>query len=552
MKKLFLLACVASASVASFAQKSADDVVKFEKVNMLSFGAKAPTAKVMGEESFAKVKRSLANSLYYYRPAGSFFYGWDEETSGYRATIGVFPAFSNIVFENKSANATSTQWTLNGTDLTEYADEQGNLNLGSLSNNGSMYYAPTVSYGSSTFTFGEWNSEGSAIMATGMTNLCPVDLHGKRYGWGSLTDSYLYGSGTITTQSGDVRKCVALETRYEKPMSPLYLENVHSLAISALESPLPDNATLSLAFYEVIDDEGSTATEPFAVMTATKDDVTYLNQSNQTSYTTSGMVYFYNITFSAKGEDAFGNPVTEPVVIDKPYVMSLQGLDQDGVSIGFHGIEQIAEDRPYLEPTLFVCQSQSDSKYYSHYYSDTQIAWSFKGIFDHVEAIEVATDENNAQYTDFNQLRVSADGQTVTNVGYPSANYALLNTTLPWTDEETGENNYTADYPDWIEAVVGESKDGSTYVTFTCSALPAGVEGRAAKLYFTGKGYTSETPVYVLQGNATKEDADVSAISVVENNKANADGRMFNIAGQQVGKDFKGLVIKDGKKFMKK
>ena len=31
-----------------------------------------------------------------------------------------------------------------------------------------------------------------------------------------------------------------------------------------------------------------------------------------------------------------------------------------------------------------------------------------------------------------------------------------------------------------------------------------------------------------------------------------ADNRMFNLAGQQVGDDYKGIVIQNGKKFMKK
>lgn len=43
-----------------------------------------------------------------------------------------------------------------------------------------------------------------------------------------------------------------------------------------------------------------------------------------------------------------------------------------------------------------------------------------------------------------------------------------------------------------------------------------------------------------------------SGISRVENLQVAKDGKMFNLAGQQVGKDYKGIVIKDGKKVVVK
>ena len=41
-----------------------------------------------------------------------------------------------------------------------------------------------------------------------------------------------------------------------------------------------------------------------------------------------------------------------------------------------------------------------------------------------------------------------------------------------------------------------------------------------------------------------------TGISSVENKVEKADAPVYNLAGQLVGKDYKGLVIKNGKKFV--
>ena len=43
-----------------------------------------------------------------------------------------------------------------------------------------------------------------------------------------------------------------------------------------------------------------------------------------------------------------------------------------------------------------------------------------------------------------------------------------------------------------------------------------------------------------------------TGISKVENLKVAQDGKCFNLAGQQVGKNYKGIVIKNGKKVIVK
>lgn len=85
--------------------------------------------------------------------------------------------------------------------------------------------------------------------------------------------------------------------------------------------------------------------------------------------------------------------------------------------------------------------------------------------------------------------------------------------------------------------------NGSDEITFTTK------EGRVIKS--VGIQYTdpNKTPAQVsvlgawLVGTTT-------GISKVENLKAAQDGKCFNLAGQQVGKGYKGIVIKNGKKMV--
>jgi hypothetical protein len=43
-----------------------------------------------------------------------------------------------------------------------------------------------------------------------------------------------------------------------------------------------------------------------------------------------------------------------------------------------------------------------------------------------------------------------------------------------------------------------------------------------------------------------------SGINTIKNDIGNANAAIFNVAGQRVNNNYKGLVVKDGRKFMNK
>ena len=563
MKKLLLVTAAMFAATMGFAQQIVEQSEDMKKTVNIADRAlqKAPmapqmmTAEEKTQRSYAK--KTVANGLYYYRPEGTMWYGETEEAAVYSMSYLVVPAWTDIVFENGYTNPTSTSWYINGTDYSEYADDNGDYNYGQLYYNGYMYYLPTLTYGSNTFAIGEWNTlydsygYGALLFCDTVTTLafqdCSYYNDVSKYGFGGVGDnSWLYGPGSIT--SGGVEyTCYAIEQYYPKPASPLYIEYVYANVYSNNQTPIEDGTTLNMYFYN------NDWTELLGTLQATADDCTYLGYSYTSSYTTTGEVYMYNVRFAATGTDVFGNSYTEPLTVTDSFNIMID-VPEEGINFGFLGQVATADDRP-MEPTVFDC-ADSDGNAYGFYYTDTQINLNFMACFDYVECpsdIEMYTDETyseTAVYSDMNQLMVSDDGETVYNVGMPDIDYAFIYAAFDYVNQATGDYEYTYDdLPDWVNSItIEDTGEGYFYVTVDAQALPDDVENRAESIYLYGKGYTSTMPIKILQGDGAN---GISSVKVTSNN-TNSDDRTYNIAGQQVDNTYKGLVIKNGNKFIRK
>lgn len=103
-----------------------------------------------------------------------------------------------------------------------------------------------------------------------------------------------------------------------------------------------------------------------------------------------------------------------------------------------------------------------------------------------------------------------------------------------------------SDEADWLQKDITNevytSEESSFDMVFAADALPEGVTGRKAHLVFEQWGGKLE--VNVTQGEATGISVTVKK---VENNTP-----AYNLAGQRVNSGYKGLVIKNGRKFMNK
>ena len=179
------------------------------------------------------------------------------------------------------------------------------------------------------------------------------------------------------------------------------------------------------------------------------------------------------------------------------------------------------------------------------------MALTFRAMFDN---IMVLNEENSGAA--YNVACVSDSGKSHLTDGKSEADGLVsvpVYTACPWKDAK-GNMNYYWDVDAENSWVRGVSVDDSQYeskglygLLFACDPLPAGVAGRSATIWLKGKGVTASTPVILLQGVAT-----LTGIGSVMNSAVQRSGKTFNMSGQQVDSSYKGMVIKDGKKFFVK
>ena len=114
--------------------------------------------------------------------------------------------------------------------------------------------------------------------------------------------------------------------------------------------------------------------------------------------------------------------------------------------------------------------------------------------------------------------------------------------TLIYLDESSEE------IPDWLQVsyteptVNGEDVDLDFDLIFAAQALPAGTTSRSCNLVFFQPGAYLEVSV---------SQSGVAGVSTVVK-KTVTDGPAYNLNGQRVNANYKGIVVKNGAKAIKK
>ena len=102
--------------------------------------------------------------------------------------------------------------------------------------------------------------------------------------------------------------------------------------------------------------------------------------------------------------------------------------------------------------------------------------------------------------------------------------------------------------PDWIseiEFIDDYVEDrGNMFITMTAEALPSGTDERSGKVVLELFGKQLEIPVY--------QSPNALGVKNITLDKDNSNTPAYNLAGQRVNNDYKGLIIKDGKKMIRK
>lgn len=569
MKKFLLTSALVAASAASFAQEAKQSdamaISAFdESINMTV--ADDAQSEITNPVPFYLAKPSLENETWYSIPGlyhRSFTkYSEDSGSTGgggystYNAPLISVPIDYDIIFKNECTDKVNSQWGFNN----DYFGQEGlfdenNDGLRAVSkHSGSSYYVPMVKVGENVFYWGE---EGYTSNSITCDSICALSYDEKGTNISMYTgfSGNVYCFGTASTEfdfdKDGTKETVyqyAVEQSYPKPQAPVSFDYIFlpALTYNADGMFFKDGAKIKL---QVISDATN---QVLWEAEAGQDD--FLNGIG--AFTNGGN--YGNLKFQKVEKDEDGGEYTVNCTLNEAYTIVISGFQNAGVDLGFRMIKRSTYGAKALLPVVRYYQDAEGKAVGSLTWTANTygLPLQLHGLYDVMSISDEYVASSGKEMKDMNVLTIAADGQSAT-AGNSSLGYAQAYTQMDWYDAE-GNENYFAELPEWVTSMVAAmsetAKSGYVQVAFKAEALPAGVTGRGAKVYLESfMGGKAEKPIYLLQGDYTKEMVDqatgIEAIApVIKSNKAIT----VNAIGQRVAANAKGLVIKNGVKVFNK
>lgn len=571
MKKGLLILSAVAVSITS-AQAQGHKFTQFNRANQPQELVKlnADCNSIAPLRSKASRRADGTATLMYSFPSGAFFYGLTNESYSYSAMQALTGAFEDVEFTNYSyltdADGNRTRltditwdWGVSSsgnpiTPISQRVNERGSV----IAQGFGSYPFPTLLYGDQQFQYeitdeddatktysAYWNAgtEGIANFAFGdgqggveyhdgsVGNACPsLGLYagfGGDYAFISNSTFYdLENYSTTRTWNNTGKKLVGFAEYYSKPAGHVYAESVVAWFFCsnvADNTKALDGKTLTATVYTF----GENGMEPFATATAKDEDVTFV--------TTGGLCY---IDFKFTEEDPIMGTVDAPVVLpNEDFIVILSGFDQ--VSSTFKA--------PFAPSDGFAGNGYAlleDGSLKTIGYTNDPTTPQLNLFIGFRAAFPVA------KYSDENLPKVvfTAEGGLGAGIVDEEDNsllgYSVLYTFTP-KDEWV-----LIDAPAWVSYELDDQylQNGVMILSLTAEALPEGTDKRDGEMVF--EIYGKQVVVPVVQ--SVNPDAELG-INGVTMNAGNTTGKTYNLMGQQVNRSAaKGLLIRDGKKFMSK
>ena len=584
MKKSLLVAFALACAVAGNAQS----VSKGAMVHRSDL-PDMPRQKMVMANGPRRAKKSVDNGLYYTIP-GALYGGWTVDGMGYAYSMAMVPPFVDVTFANQATDKFACSWFINGNDITEYAEENGDY-VGNYSPDG-WYYTPALQhrkieggyqYNEDNYwaKTGQYDVNDISVSCTYSPELMmtPVDNHGHRTsngnvyrnslaGYGFLSTSYLFGTGQVDLEDDGVYDYTAygFEQTFNPLLAPMYVDEIHINAVTMNDyGPIPAGKSVK-AYIIALDEEGA-ASELLATFEATASDTLDFQDKDDdwdghTAYFGS-IVYRNTETFT----DIFGNQTSLPAAIPAgvPFRIQFEGMDEEGVSIGAYALWKSEVEDTYIDNGYLLMKEGRAFTFVSPLAASIDILGQYEVIDVQTKDFLSAESQDDFPAADFqgwNVLRVSADGQSVSTAGLVgNENYdmgcAFVGTSVPWFDEE-GLPNYDVDeelLPEWVEGLQVDTTyynsdvlSGYNLVIPVCKPLPEGVTGRSCTLdIFGNAGIAGNNQIIILQGDANLD----GIVEVKADKKVIRKRGLYNLNGQSISTPVDGqLYIRDGKKYL--
>lgn len=570
MKKVLLTMIAFAATTAGFAQSKAavlNDVNNKVAANQQVAAPVKHQASMDAEEIIAS-RRSAADSIYYARPEGTYWVSGSTNSGTYEYLA--VPPFTELKFYNVSNDLTG-KWTIGSRDLDSYTDGDNNLiYTWDKIDKGYVGYCPIYTVGETAYQVADYILTMDSVART----LAPFDYvkTQRYYGYSNGESAFQSGADSFDFNGDGTETPFYAQFRqyFEKPASPL---NLHDVALWAHSgSPEFTGETLKLVFNKVdrIQKNGRTYRVPgekIGEMKCVEADLS-TEQINTTGR------YPGELYFAAMTTDEFGTEEVAPLLIEDEFVITIEGTEDPNIDIRFYFGDQGNHEEEWntrATPTYIVpfdADGQpiemTNPNGLSYFGNSANGKYCYNIVFyfyGEMDGIKVDTEDDMNQ-----QIAPVAGGETASKPsegeeeGYP----AYVWTNYPFFIQD-GDNYEESGYysfegiPEWASVRIDPryyeyateegSVRGLNMIWFTVEPLPEGVTGRSAEINITSTlGAKSQAPIYILQGDAVVDG--VKAIKFDTNGKF--VGTTFNLAGQSVNDSFKGIVIKNGKKYMNK
>ena len=575
-KKLLILASAAFVcALSSNAQAVEHQLKNSVKTEVLQRNVldKAEKDKVQATATLKAPRRSYATQMYYARPKGTFYSAFSA-SNGNDYCYLVFPNFTNVVYQNKTAaaNRENCVWSYNETAVP--GDEDNNLPEIYAVPSGRLYLTPTLSLDGEEFNIGDGHNfaQVGVISTDSITEFMKWDIvQGRNYS-GYSDGTYCFGSVTRNFDfdgDGEAENviCDQVLELFDKPARPLYLTSVLVPATSNspnYEDMLKNGATLEVGVYPIeYDEEGDwlLGEEALATMTLSLDEIIVSG-----TYSSGDGSYAY-FEVAPTTVDAWGVVSVEPLLLDQPFAISISGFANPDVDMGLR-MGDAAEARYDFEdmaPTFHTYYSPEDGTYKGmlrSYGSDEQGPWCYNVVLYLNGMFDVADVEED--YANLVAPEAGGIFETVAEFEDDEGNIVhdpvvVVYTQLPWVstwEENAGEDNYyiitdneDEDFPEWVKWTGFSDNYFETslfnLLQFTADPLPDGVAGRQARIRVVSDKGADSGVITLTQGNYE------SSIKSVTGTAGKANSKVYNLAGQQVTGNFQGIMVKNGKKVIK-
>lgn len=488
-----------------------------------------------------------------YEPASTYYHiGSSSSGYGYIANLAVVPPYAPLSFNNLTEDMADTwSWSMTQLEYNSDIEDYEDVEVFTAATRNFSIKALPGAYSPASLTASYSGEEGEAFK-WGL----PYEYNGNSYDayvyGGELTSmlifsdeteatltrantkdfGYYYSGSFLTPGLSERDYAITTLISYQgKPAAPLYITGIH---FGVYQLKANDDFNLKCKIQKMSFDENGRVVlgDVLAESEITYDDLGDISDGS-----------FDWTSFYVEDEWGMTEEIDHLFVEDE-FAVVIEGWDNgtfecysliDGCEFG------------NVANTYFIEAGDEEEAIY-HYTSNYQHldlgiygGWGYLHTEDETNLLFGPEGGESSLHID--PMLYSTDGET------SEPTYSLYIESITEDEEELDE------LPEWLTIEVanehyekneeGRVVDGLDYdLVLTAEALPEGVSNRQVQIVFFQAGAKLTLTV--------TQDVDPDGIRTVVESTPFRGGRAFNLAGQPVGKTFKGVAVKDGKKVLVK